>query len=453
MILIILLIFTIHAKEIDKICATAPLESCHEKNYCHDRKGNLIKTSSDKPESCYQDGEAKYFINQRGEKRYYCEYNPTGGVGETFPLVIWLHGGGGDVKNLYRSTNLPQKARQQKFHLIALQSRNVKMPFGDLHDGRHIDSYWWDFKINSSNPDIADMDKLIQTIIEKGSVDRSRIYMIGWSEGAKFSQLYGMIREHHPSPYGNKIAKVVAFSGSSPFHRSYENQRQCQPIFNFKSQLPILLVGHSCDVLACSEEQSKYFQSLNNKNDVISMEKWERMLKSILGNNKVERLITKGENAVSSCDTIETTNTSSEATFQDGKNQSHNRKQFKKFRERMGNNQNKMNSMKLGQTNQGTMMERMRKMRERMGNGQNQMNSMNTGQDNQGSMMDRMRKMRALRSQSQENENPERAKIMERFKRIKKGSQANCDFQTAKMNHLIWPKQHEQKMLDFLFSK
>jgi pimeloyl-ACP methyl ester carboxylesterase len=423
----LILIISLQAKEVDKICASVPLASCGPSIQCHDRNGSKIHEPSDKPESCYQDGEAKFFLNSKAEKRYYCEYNPPVGNTDKLPLVIWLHGGGGDVKNLYRSTSLATKARSQRFHLIALQARNVKMPFGGYHDGRHIDSYWWDFNIHSSNPDIADMDKLIQTIVAKGSVDTKRIYMMGWSEGGFFSQLYGMIREKYPSPAGHRIAGVVSFSASSPFHRSYENGQACKPTLNFRSNLPIMLVGHSCDILACNEQQSSHF---NLKSDTISIERWENILKNQLSNRSVKRLIVQGNQITQHCMEITQTNKKPSFIATQGDQTKQNRmerfQRFRKMREKMGKSDKDDNKMKMFQRMQhNEEFKNRRKIFQRM------------QQNGQSSNQGFSKKIGAFQGR--------KALMGEKNDFI-------CDQQRAKLNHLIWPKEQEQLMLNFLFS-
>lgn len=98
------------------------------------------------------------------------------------------------------------------------------MQLARLKDGRHFDSWWWDLKVPSTNPDIDALDRLIDNIVKEGQVDPNKIYVIGWSEGGMLAQLYGMARHATPSAYGYKVAAVGVYSGSSPSIESINRQ-------------------------------------------------------------------------------------------------------------------------------------------------------------------------------------------------------------------------------------
>ena len=131
--------------------------------------------------------------------------------------------------------------------------------------------------------------------------------MIGWSEGALFSQMYGIMREHISSPYGHKIKAVVAYSGSNPYHRKYEKGRDCESNYDFTTNLPIMLISRSCDTVSCAETPfSSRYQA--EWTDTESMEAWEHTLNGDLKNSNVERLIVDDNGqSVSNCEVLSCT--------------------------------------------------------------------------------------------------------------------------------------------------
>ncbi len=173
-----------------------------------------------------------------------------------------------------------------------------------MKDGRHHDSYFWDFARTSQNRDVSDMDKLIARMVKKYNADEKRIYMIGWSEGALFSQIYGMIREQYSSPYGHKIAAIVAYSGSNPFKRRYINNRRCEPKLNFKTNLPILFMSRSCDIIPCNSAHENLFTQPSWA-DAAPLNEWMDTLKNELGNKNISYvMIDDNSNVTNRCSLV-----------------------------------------------------------------------------------------------------------------------------------------------------
>ncbi len=284
---------------VDKQCLASPLKVCSLTNTC--QNGTQQWTVSSDVPGCFEDGAALSFRDATGELRYYCRYKPAVG-GSKKPLVLFFHGGSGSAENLYKTTQLRSKAEQQQFQIVALQSRNLKIDLARLNDGHHFDTWQWDFESNTENGDIQAIDQLIDLLVRQGDVVPSRIYLMGWSEGGMLAQLYGLVRYHTASQFGHKVAAAVVYSGSSPFHRKYENNFECAPKLNLQSQFPIYSLSRSCDVVACNQQQETDLWNKGSFADVINMESWKVVLRNEIGNNNFShKLLDRIGNIVGSC--------------------------------------------------------------------------------------------------------------------------------------------------------
>lgn len=214
-----------------------------------------------------------------GFKRYACVYRPAGASARSpRPLLLFFHGGGGgSADGAVARTRLPQKARafdlsgtgQTGFIFASVHGRFLRHPTGEARDGRHHDFYYRDLRMPSTNPDIAYADHLIDRLVQEGSVDRARIYLTGWSNGAFFSQLYAIARHETATSGGNRVAAAAVFAAADPFaHVSWDPFREtptqaaesCALDPYPRSRVPILLVHRSCDLaVACEATQAACF--------------------------------------------------------------------------------------------------------------------------------------------------------------------------------------------------
>jgi len=219
----------------------------------------------------YDDGGAQSIAGIDGVTRFYCLYRPVT-VLDT-PLVIFMHPGGqGNADDVYRFTHLRQKAVNTMlspgvsgFTLVSVQGRNLHYPTPEPRDGNHHDFFYRDLASPSDNPDIANLDAIIDQVVAQGGIDRSRIYITGWSNGAMFSHLYSIARYNTATPAGNKIAASATFSGGDPFDEidlDFGNGLACRLDPYPLSDVPQFIVRRNCDAaLACNDEQQAWFQT------------------------------------------------------------------------------------------------------------------------------------------------------------------------------------------------
>lgn len=224
--------------------------------------------------------------------RYYCQYKPSlASNNNKLPLVIFVHGSGGYGGSVYDTTSLRKKAPDYQltddslikgFILIAVQSRNLHWPTKNPESGAKFDSYHRNY---NTNPDVEYMDKVIDKVVAQGLVDTKRIYMMGWSNGARFTAFYGLIRHHKPTPEGNRIAAVANFSGGDPFENIQEGFAPSCKLKDYpKSKLPLYMISRTCDGVACNESQAKVFKYLAPGNVA---QTWIETLKNRINNPNV----------------------------------------------------------------------------------------------------------------------------------------------------------------------
>lgn len=267
---------------------TAPLPACSDQTPCSrlaeelatELNANTLTTPSSEPR-CDAPGTEKHTQTVLGFTRYACIYRPPGtSASAKRPLVLWFHpGGNGNADLVADQTHLLDKAAdfdltgdstRPGFILASVQGRNLRFPTASPRDGRHHDFYYRDLASPSRNPDIANADTLIDTLVGQGDVDADRIYVMGWSNGAFFSQLYGVARHQTATPGGSRVAAAAAFGAGDPFNDisrdPFTDQLRttgasCQLATYPAVQAPLQLVYRSCDAtVACNAAQGPCFR-------------------------------------------------------------------------------------------------------------------------------------------------------------------------------------------------
>ena len=207
-----------------------------------------------------------------GITRYACVARAPGASASSLrPLVIWLHPGGEGADNAEAETELLAKQAtfdlsadpaRPGFTLVVPQGRNLRFPTLDPRDGRHHDFYYRDLASPSQNPDIANVDTLIDRFVAEGHVDPARIYIMGWSNGAFFGQLYAIARFSTATPGGSRVAAAAVFAAADPFgdvefdpfaqRMKQPSDGSCAAAALPASAAPIQMTYRSCDgAVAC----------------------------------------------------------------------------------------------------------------------------------------------------------------------------------------------------------
>jgi poly(3-hydroxybutyrate) depolymerase len=247
----------------------------------------------------YDDGPPLTWNDSDGVTRYRCEYRPAGtSVTSKKPLLLFVHGSGGYAYSVYDTTSLRDKApdfdvtgdpSRPGFILVAAQGRNLHWPTTQPQDGAKHDTFFRDLASPSANRDIAYYDHIIDSLVTEGVVDADRIFISGWSNGARFAALYGIARHDTPTPGGNRIAAVANYSGGDPFSNGHHGQvPSCQQAVYPTSAVPFLLISRTCDAIACNEAQDRGFRDAGAETSPGNVaESWVQTLRSQVANPNV----------------------------------------------------------------------------------------------------------------------------------------------------------------------
>jgi hypothetical protein len=192
--------------------------------------------------------------------------------------VVWFHGGGEGAATIEQTllldravdTQLSGVAGRLGFHLLAVHGRRIFYPTAhDRHGEYHHDFYYRDLASPSTNPDVANADAWIDSMVASGTVDPKRIYIMGWSNGAFFGQLYSVARHDTATPGGARVAAASVFAAGDPFQDIARDPFSDQPWGHIPtcrlktypaSDVPILIVYRTCDAAtACGPSDEACF--------------------------------------------------------------------------------------------------------------------------------------------------------------------------------------------------
>src|SRR5262249_27677413 len=121
-----------------------------------------------------------------------------------------------------------------------------------------------DFGSPSCNPDIMNLDLLIDALVESRMVDPKRIYVMGHSNGAIFGQMYAIARHVQPTPGGNRVAAAAVYAGFDPFSNLTPTQSpSCRLATYPATDVPIFQLHRACDsIVPCDDAQNAEFYNL-----------------------------------------------------------------------------------------------------------------------------------------------------------------------------------------------
>lgn len=255
----------------------APLPACSPETPCErpapELSGQVLTTPSSMPGCPAQTTLLE--LEVAGFQRYACVRSVAGGQR---PLVLWFHPGGQGAETIEETGLVARAATEalaepgvEGFHLAVIQGRNLRFPTKEPRDGRHHDFYHRDLGSPSTNPDIAFADAVIDRLVAGGEVDPRRVYVMGWSNGGFFGQLYAIARRNAPTPGGTRVAAAAVFATANPFDDvrwdpfadvARDSDGACRLAQVPASDLPILLVYRTCDAaVAATPDQASCFDN------------------------------------------------------------------------------------------------------------------------------------------------------------------------------------------------
>ena len=135
-------------------------------------------------------------------------YRPSG-LGSKPPMLITLHGTGGDAKYMIQSSNARELADQQKVIIVSPQAR--KMTQGDW-DNHYPNDIYWETHPNTklaTNPDLQLLMAIMQEAQKAYGVDSKRIYVLGHSNGGFFAVLAAMTLQDQIAAFVSNSAGLV----------------------------------------------------------------------------------------------------------------------------------------------------------------------------------------------------------------------------------------------------
>lgn len=126
----------------------------------------------------------------RGERRSYVVRMPSREAADTTrrPLVIVLHGGGGNAANAERMTGFTRKARDERF-VVAYPNGSGRLRRSLLTwNAGHCCGFAMERRVD----DVGFIAAMIDTLVATAQVDPRRIYVTGMSNGAMMAHRLGI---------------------------------------------------------------------------------------------------------------------------------------------------------------------------------------------------------------------------------------------------------------------
>ena len=175
----------------------------------------------------YSSGDIHESITVDGIKRDFLIHLPQNySQKESLPLIIALHGGGGNAQDMEKLTNYEFNKLADDKNFIVVYPNGIQRHW---NDGRNLSIYYTQ-KENIN--DVKFISELIDHMIKNYNVNSSRVYVTGMSNGALMS--YRLAYE-----LSNKIAAVAPVDGSIPLN-IFLNETPLRPI-------PILMINNVDD--------------------------------------------------------------------------------------------------------------------------------------------------------------------------------------------------------------
>jgi poly(3-hydroxybutyrate) depolymerase len=147
-----------------------------------------------------------------GAPRYACLYAPPDQKRGPLPVIVYFHGGGpglDDPSSVSKLTKLRDQQRSFElggegragFYVLGIQGRAI---FGARHGATFDVEHAAD-----DNLDKLATDHFLDVVIERGSIDKSRVYTLGFGRGGQMAATYAMLR-------ADRVAAFATYASAAP---------------------------------------------------------------------------------------------------------------------------------------------------------------------------------------------------------------------------------------------
>ena len=173
------------------------------------------------------------FVVDGTEREYYVHVPVAYDSTAPFPVVLMLHGSGGNGERFYNISGWKEVGEDQNIITVFPSSSQYPCVFDDGIKKRNAEKWSsYDLELcDGGTPadDVKFLSQLTEELKQKYNVDKTRIYMVGFSNGGEMSSRTSI-------ELSNKLAAVVACAGALPVDTTFT------PVRN----LPVLLqIGNS----------------------------------------------------------------------------------------------------------------------------------------------------------------------------------------------------------------
>ena len=209
--------------------------------------------------------------------RPFCRFTPPP-TARKVPLILFFHGAFGSADLVLNKTNLLDAARSwswpggtgEGFVLAVPSGACLTWPRVGSKPGYHWDFYHRDLGSPSTNPDIALADAIIDAEVQRGIVDPERIFVMGWSNGGFFGQMYAVARSvgrKAATPGGNYVAAASVYTAGDPFNNlNFNTIPSCQLApYPSARGTKLMITSNACDMVPCDAQQATELESMSSK--------------------------------------------------------------------------------------------------------------------------------------------------------------------------------------------
>lgn len=197
-------------------------------------------------------------VQHGGITRKYSYFKPAGNTPTSgYPVVFVLHGGKWDMTGMRTQVGwqFEDEAKKEPFIVLypdatsysdyKIRVKNDTDGKGHWNDGRNVPGY---YSSDKNVDDVGYISFLIDEIAKKYTIDKSRVYVTGFSNGAMMTDLLWC-------KLSNRIAAIAPVSGTM----SPDVAKNCNPTRN----IPVLMINGTADPLVTWNATPPTFPGLN----------------------------------------------------------------------------------------------------------------------------------------------------------------------------------------------